>query len=469
MSTPPDTIEPVAESTGDEALKEEQFVPTLVQRLLDADVLITDENEAKKKEEADRLAAEEDGKETPEAKPVEKPAGDAPVEKKVDAEGKPIKMRGAKLQRPALKFQEPEKPVPTEKPAAAPPSKPDPNWEKSLEDNEKKALNDARYLEQRFPERYAGMAARQEKFLRDHAKYVEEQGEDFDIESAEYKGFLEKNQPRLTDDEREMVATTRVKDEVNKEWSGKHADLQHKLYARDEEPKVEREVQQIWTELANSALPENVANHLVEMNTKHGAVKGLEEAKKTFGIEIETAQMVLKEATADIKEFLRITRRDPETNRPLAQTASSPADPHYEQHVRLTNVLDSICNDFKEKAPENQQYRNGKWFVTRDEYLRLTPESRAKAWSFTNEEIIAQMKGMAKGAVSNAIKQRLAYIEERGFRRNISGSVQPNNPPRNQTPRTPGGSPVATPAGGGEPPPAINPQVTTILGNLTKG
>ena len=57
-------------------------------------------------------------------------------------------------------------------------------------------LDDARFLEKRFPDKYKGFAAKTEKFLRDHKAMVKQP--EFDDQSPEYQTWLQQNQPKLS-------------------------------------------------------------------------------------------------------------------------------------------------------------------------------------------------------------------------------------------------------------------------------
>lgn len=451
MPDSPATLEPAAPPAAPAADTNAQDanVPPLVKWLMDTG--ITEKADGTPDKKPDEPVKPADGKPPAElAKP-----GDKPADKPVDT---PIGLRRQKLARPALPFVEEPKPKAPVVPAAD--AKPDPQWEASLESNEKGMISSAREAEKLFPDKYKGLGSRTENFLKAHAKFISDKGDDFDDQSPEYRQFLDKNQPRLSNAEVREIESAIIKADVAKEWQGKHADLQHKLYVRDEEPKVEAEARKIFVDLSNTALPDEVV----------AAIKkdGYDKAAETYGLEIETAQNVLTAATDDLKEFIRISRKDPETGRPLATIAANPSDPKYQQHARLSVMIKSVCDNFKATAAADQQFQNGKWFVTRDEWNRIRPDQRGQFWTFTNQQLTDRAKAGLKGVVANAIKGRHAEFERYKFKRVPNSATDKPDKPPVATPREPAGGPVAAPGPSDSPPSTIDRGTTTILSNLQK-
>lgn len=386
----------------------------------------------------------------------DKPEDDEPV--KPVAEATPTKPKGETAAKPSdkvppapdIRLRKPKAPTRPELPIATPvapvapvreePYKDDPQWEATLEENEREMIADAKFAEQRFPEKYKGLAARTAKFLRDHAALTAK--EDFDDQSTAYRQWLEKNQPKLGRQEIREIEAARVTDTVKKEYDGKLSDVQHKLFVREHEPKIEAEAKQTFNELSNVALPDEVM----------AAIKkdGFEKANEQFGLEIETTQAVLTAATDDITEFKRITTRDPETGRPLQAPIEDPSHPKYAQHQRLSQMVGDIGEAFKNNAPPEKQLRDGKWFVTRDEWNQLQPAQRGRFWTFTNAELITEAKRSMKQIVANAIETKRGYMQKLGFTR-VTKTAEPPKPIVKAEPPVPTNTPriaSATPVPG---------------------
>lgn len=369
-----------------------------------------------------------------------------------------IKLRKPKVVRPELPIVPP--------PAAAVPSpkdepyKADPQWESSLDETEKEMLTDARFMEDRFGEKYKGWTARTAKFLRDHAELTGK--ENFDEQSPEYKAWLDKNQPRLTRDQVREVEEVRVSDRVSKEWKGRYDDLQHKMFVRDHEPKLEAEGKAIFSELSHTALPQEIADAIKK--------DGFDKANETYALEIQTAQNVLAVATADLTEFRRITLKDPDTGRPLQAVATDPNDPKFAQHQRLSQLVGYVCDEFKNKASAEQQLKGGKWFVTRDEWNSIRPDQRHRFWTFSNKELIDEAKKNVAPAVKMAIDAKREQITKLGYVR--PAQKVPSAPAPRSDPPIPTNTPkiaAAVPApGGSDPLVEVDARATRLAASLNR-
>ena len=390
----------------------------------------------------------------PEKKPevkVEVKPGEKPVDAKED---QPIRVRREKVKRPDLPApvgEEEQKPQTVETP-----TKPDPKWESELSEDDREMLADARYMEERFPDRYKGWAAKTERFIRDYAAKTGEEG--FDPESPVYKAWLAKAQPKLSRAEIREIQETRVADRIEKEQAKKYSDLNYKLFVREEEPKIEAERQRLQNELINLAAPDEVVEGFKKM--------GVEKAAAAFKMELRVIEEVASTAASDIAELDRLSRKDPESGRPLVTPAVNESDPKWVQHMRLSTMVKSLCEGFKANAPQNQQVRDGKWFATRDEYKRMTPAQRQNWWTFTNKELVNLAKPGIKAVVAQRIKAQIAELEGHGFKRVLPTSETPAAPVKTQTASTP--RPSAAPATGDPNGGETNPQVAQLLASFNR-
>lgn len=371
----------------------------------------------------------------PKAEPKAAPAPAAKTEPAAPAEPG-LRVRKQKLTRPELPVVQPV--APAAPVAKDEPYRPDPQWESSLEENEREMLADAKDAEALFPDKYKGLAAKTAKYLKEHAELTAR--EDFDDQSPKYKQWLAANQPKLSRQEVRELEETRVAKKVNQQWEGKYSDLQHKIFVREAEPKIEQEGRAVFSELSHSSLPEDVAKAVKE--------QGYEEASKTYGLELQTAQNVLTAAAEDIMELRRLSTKDPETGRPLQAPVQDPSHPKFAQHQRLGEMVGYLCEDFKTKATAEQQLRDGKWFVTRDEWASIRPDQRHRFWTFTNQELIAEAKKNAKLAVSMAIERQRGSMQKLGWQPPTAKVAAPPVPPKSDppvptnTPRVPAATPV---------------------------
>ena len=63
-----------------------------------------------------------------------------------------------------------------------------------------------------------------------------------------------------------------------------------------------------------------------------------------------------------------------------------PTNPKFAQHQRLRQITDDVCDAFK-NSPEGMQPVNGKWFVTKAEWMQIPVARRGEFYTFTNQQI----------------------------------------------------------------------------------
>ncbi|MHB1099859.1 MAG: hypothetical protein ACYCZR_09930, partial [Burkholderiales bacterium] len=228
---------------------------------------------------------------------------------------------------------------------------------------------------------------------------------------------------------------------------------------------------QIRSHLAFSALPKE----MLDILKAKGNAEGVKVLQKDYADELEVAGEIINTLTDDAKELLRITRVNPKTSKPLAAAADTPSHPKWEQHNRIATMVNEVCKDFQKNAPQAEQVRDGKWFVTREEWNRLPANARHQFWTFTNSEdhvreMIGRAMTWAPEAISSRIKARQEALKARGYERRRPEAVvtPPVTPPVASvgaaSPRpTPSPAPASTPAGT----PSVGKQIASWLSEAT--
>lgn len=410
-------------------------------------------------EESNRPAEEKlDDKPVEETAPPTAPAAPAAPAATAPADDKPVKVSRRPVKRPDL----PVEGAPVAPPAApAAPTAP-PVDDDSLLEDEKVALEDAKFAEEINP-KHKGLADRMGKFFREQKKYLEAHPE-ADEEDPEYKRILA-SMPALSGADKREVAEARIEGRVAKKYDAKLVDLQHELYVRDEEPKVENEAVQIRRHMAFNALPKEMLDVL--------KTKGLPVLQKEYADELEVAGNLINTLTEDAKELLRITRINPKTNRPLGSVASNESHPKWKQHNRISTLVNAACDDFHKNAPQSEQVRDGKWFVTREEWAKMPPSARGQFWTFTNSaehvrEMINRAIGWMPAAIEGGIKSRQDELKARGYVRQRAETpvVSPTAPPQ---PSTSAATPRSSPAPAPSTTPPGQPSPGTLLARRLAG
>lgn len=391
--------------------------------------------------------------------PVEAPKTAAPEPPAAAAPPAPAgedKVKVSRRKRPELPKGDAAPATPAPPAAPTPPAS---NWEDSLIDDQKAALEDARFAEQVNP-KHKGHAEKLGKFFREQNKYLEEHP-DTTEEDAGYKRIMD-SMPRLSATDNRELADARIEGKLSKKYDSKLVDLEHEIYVRDEEPKVENEAAQIRRHMAFNALPEEMLKVFKE--------KGLPVLQKEYADELEVAGNLINTLTEDAKELIRIMRINPKTNRSLGSIAADPSHPKWEQHNRISDMVNAVCDDFHKNAPQTEQVRDGKWFVTRKEWADLAqnnPGALKNYWTFSNNdahvrEMINRAMGWMPAAINDAIKKRQDEMKKRGWFRQRTEAPPP---PPAAIPPQPSASP-STPRPAPAPPPGSTPTGQPSLGTL---
>lgn len=379
------------------------------------------------------------GKETP--PPVDTPP---PVPKKED-------------------LNKPPTPAPVVPATPAKPEATDADFEKTLVDEERVLLEDARGAEKYLGDKYKGYGGKMAAFLKDNAKKLADPN--FDAEDPAYQKWYNDNVPKIGALDFRRLERERVKEDVKQEFEPKIAEERHSRWVDTEAPKIKAKGDSVYVKLTNSSLPDDVTAAIAE-RTK-GITPGtpeyrakIDEVQKDYALEFEIAQNVINVATNDIEEFHRLTTHNPATGKPL--TAFDPANP---QHERLISMVTELCNEFKTTGGSDLK-KDGKWFVTREEWQGMAPEQRGPFWTFTNEQLIERALAKVKPAVGQLVANEHKKLEARGFKRTIApAAVPPPTPPLvpgSGAPPAPRPTPVAP---GGTPQPSI---AATLAGKLSQ-
>ncbi len=184
---------------------------------------------------------------------------------------------------------------------------------------------------------------------------------------------------------------------------------------------------------------------------------GVEVAQKEFADELQVVNAIVSTASADYEELVRLDTFHPTTRRPLSMPAANESDPKYAQHQRLLGIMDKVDTEFKDTAKQSELMRDGRWFVTREEWRALPPAARGQYWHFTNREIGTRMLAWVKPAIDITINNNRESLKARGYERRkyappAPAPAAPTPPPQpTRTPGGPGASPVPAAPGNAQP------------------
>lgn len=367
----------------------------------------------------------------------------------------------------------------------------DAEFEKTLVDEERALIEDARAAEKYLGDKYKGHGSKMGAFLKENAKKLNDPN--FDAEDPAYQKWYNDNLPKIGALDFRRMERERVKEDVKQEFEPRIEEERHARWVDTEAPKITAKANEVYAKLSNSALPDELASAIAERTkgvTDRGEfVRRVQEVQKDYALEFETAENLITVATNSIEEFHRLTTLRPGTDKALKQLHPdaqvwvqdpglpeggrwrpnlTAASPEARAHATVLKIVEDTDNEFKKNGGLALKNSAGKWFVTRAEWHGMAPEQRAPFWTMTNEQIVERALSNLKPAIEHEIRQRRKGIEGYGYQRvqRAAGTAPASTPP----PAPSFGSPPAPrptppPHGGGSPPP---PSIAaTLAGKLT--
>lgn len=417
----------------------------------------------------------------PEAKKPEldaTPAADAPKQ----AEDKPIRVKKAatvKETPPPVPSRRDLVPTPVAPAQAAAPARSqaedDASLEKELVEEERALLDDARAAEKHLGEKYKGHAAKTTAFLRENIKKSDALDKG-DIDETEYNEWYSANAPRISALDARQLERARVKEDVKREFEPQLEAERHARWSESETPKVKSKANGTFNKLIASSIPDDFAKAISEKTKginpathRDDFMRAVNEVEKDYVLEKEITENIVSAATNDLEELDRLSTVNPSTGRALTALAAdaqifdgqkwvpnpNATTPEGKQHARVLTMIRDFCNNFKATGGADLK-KDGKWFVTREEWADMTPAQRSPFWTFSNDDIAARAGGHVKAAVQATVQQQRKMLEERyGFSRRAAVAAVPAQPvapqPASGAPPAPRPSPPPSAGSGGMP------------------
>ena len=451
---------PAASPTGLKEVDKTQ-VHDLFQRLIDTSNEENPTPPAKKEPVAD--PAKQDPKDAT-------PPAPAPGDPSIKVHKKPALAKRPEL--PKAAAEPPAAAAP--KPGAAAPAAPvAPADDSDLLENEREMITQAKLVEETVGGTHKGLEQKTRQFICDHAKYLEQHPEvddenDADAQKA-YTAWVQQHRPNVTPADIARAQEERVVSRATEASTKEIEDLRHENFVIQETPKIEREAADYRASMFASALPDEIMAVINDKAHAGDMKKGAAAAQELFGEEIATAKRIIDVASADIAEFLKIGASNPKSGRGLVSAPTAAEPERLAQHQRLNTMVTQICDGFKNSATEKELVKEGRWFVTREEWHAIPPAERGRFWTFNNKEIIQRAIGGLKNTIKTAIDYNADQMKKRGYVRAPRPAAAPGNPPPPPVPGAP--APRSAPVPGATPPAGesgASAEAKSLAANLTK-
>lgn len=356
------------------------------------------------------------------AEPMPEPAQEqAEQAEQAEEEEKPVVgQREVPLQQPV---QEPVQPVqPVQQPVQQLPE-PEPDPEDGLLPEQKERLRLARIAEDIYradpdnsPSEYAGLHAKYLDFYKKEAEYVSkniESGESLEWDS-DYKKLKEDLDPKISDTLVRKLEREEIKRELSVDLAQQKreiATLKNQLHQQKVEPQVRKAIKSYASENFTHSVPEEIRKQLEE--DKEGFA-----ARNPF--EYEIVNRTLKTAQDFISQFEKVNN------------GVEAYDPN--KHGALSRKIEALCQGHKTKAKK----KDGKAFVSRMEYAKMTPEQRTQVYTWGADDVKSAFMAASKATIEkkvNEVREKVSKYSESPSRVSPRGSTEPT--PRTATPRTP--------------------------------
>lgn len=354
-------------------------------------------------------------------------------------------------------------------PAASPPAKTqaelDADFEKELVEEERVQLDDARAAERHMPEKYKGQGTKMAAFLKENVKKTEalDKGE---IEQSEYESWYAANIPKIGALDFRNIQHQRVKDDVAKEFEPKIEAERHARWVDSETPKLTAKGNETRMSILTNSYPEEVIKAMSERS--QGLTRGTPEwnkavadVRKDYALEVETTERIVEAANEDIQELRRLTTVNPKSGKTLTELEQeaqvwdgqkwvinpNPRTERGQAHARILSMVNGVCEEYAKAGADLQ--KDGKWFVTREQWADMTPAQRGPFWTFSIDDVINRASGMVRANVAAAVQYQIQQSAARGFKRTFAAppapAATPPAPPSSGAPPAPRSTPPPAP------------------------
>ena len=273
------------------------------------------------------------------------------------------------------------------------------------------------------PKEYAGMYDRYLEYFTKEAEYVKKNGES-DLEwDEEYKAIKEMLDPNISRSIISKLEKEEVKLELRREMSQQATELsrlKRELHTQKATPKVKRNVTNYVKANYENAVPEEIR----EAITKEGKDKFAESRPYEYDI----VKNNLSHANEMVSEFEKI-------NNGLVKYS-------HDKHNGIVKTIEALGQQHKKVA----KAKNGKTFVTRDEFVRLQEAEKANHYTWESSDVKRAISENTKRRIANDLNkvgEKLKKYNGVAVSKPMAASKELAPTPRTATPRTP---PPSTPS-----------------------
>jgi hypothetical protein len=296
---------------------------------------------------------------------------------------------------------------------------------------EERKLKILRQMAEAWPDRYKGLAetyASSMEELRSYARKweLEHPGKKFDQDDEEHAEFIDALESRIEydqDDYAEAIADLKLKEKMPKEDKSQVEDLNRRLGEFERKEKIRESQQQIAKTSAE---------------TGNSYWKSLSQQMKDDNLK----DIVREDGTIDLEMLKQMQEQDPDRTAIMLRAAEAA-----ENHAAITYLLENglvdfdpinnpahkYLSDFALKSEqrmlkrdlESQLDSEGRPFVTREKWMKLSLTEREKVWTFSAEDLNFLVATDFAKRASDHIKAEEERFERRAKARGLLQTPEP--------------------------------------------
>lgn len=319
-------------------------------------------------------------------------------------------------------------------------------FEKSLIDEEKAMLEDARSAEKYLGDKYKGKGKEMEAFLREVAKKTSDP--EFDGSDPNFQIWYKEHNPKIGTLDLRQIERLRIKEEVAKDYEPRLEEERHSRWVESQLPAMKAKGDAIRKQIWDTSLPEVVLNAATErtkgITDQAEYAKAIASVQKDYALELKIANEITDDAKETIQELFAMTTINPTTGKSLKPIREGifvfdgtqkkwvpnvySQDPDVRRQAVVHAMADTVCEDFRQNGGVELK-KDGKWFVTITQWNGMDPSQRTPFWTFSIDEIAKRGMGLVKSAIDSRIKQFDEEHGKLGYKRQITTPVAPVAPP----------------------------------------
>lgn len=328
-----------------------------------------------------------------------------------------------------------EKPVaapePEPKKEQPPADDPDADFVETLDEDQKEAVELARFAAKAMPDKYGNMPKRTVEYLKKVDSYIDDKRKedpDWDPEQdSGFASFIEENRPTYQSGDRRKLERQQIADQVRadveKEFKPKIEATERAAKVQEMKPEIEKAVESYEAAIAQRFIPD-------EKSPFFAAFKAASDKDPTYKEEAWTAARAVDPlATTVARNFMsqakQLGREYLELVSGVAQQAAydprqpmtSPANQRAIMQQRLFGFIDQQEQVFAQNGGDMRTV-NGKTFVSRRELEAMPPAERAKHWTLGHEDVLDMLAVAAAAQATKALADEVKRREEEGYVKN---------------------------------------------------